>query len=215
MLDVLIGGGVVIAGFIIAWAVGCARRHRRVDAARQVGLSHQLAVRRAEARRRDAQRARAARDMQTSMLQLPHAQDFRRCAAYAAHAARIGVPLGFRQRQFRRLRRLLVAHMDRRLREGATRDAAAGGLRDLMTGLGIAGYEADYIVVEAEGQAAHDTQERPDYCTRLRELHGEHEQRLEAIRQTRDLQDDIREQLLEAEHERFRGKLLDDIDERR
>lgn len=212
MFELLVSGGLLAAGYYVVRAFRERRQQEATADAQRQTLARRMALQRAEARQQQAKRARAARDMQTAILQLPEAHDFRRAAAYAAHAAKVGVPLAFRQRQFTRLRRQIVEHVGRRLSDGATKEATSIGLKDLVSGLGIASYEAEYILAEAQRMQTPETDERPDYRTRLRELHREHEERLEAIRQTRNLQDDIREQLLEAEHERFRAQMLEEVD---
>jgi hypothetical protein len=154
-------------------------------------------------------RRRAARDLQLAIQQLPQSPDFRRAASYANHAAQIGVPADFRQRQFRRLRALLVQHLIRRLQAGASLDNACGGLAELIRALGVAAFEAEYIVATVREQQTVSSPRTPDFRERLESLHAEHARRLEAIRSTPQLDEEVREQLLEAEQERFRGEALD------
>jgi hypothetical protein len=214
MWEVLILGGLAAGGYKLATALkGMSDRAKARRTARQA--QEQAAAterwRRAQA---DAAIRQAARDMQVAIHQLAQSPDFRRAASFAAHAAQAGVPAAFRQRQFRRLRPLLVEHLARRLQAGTSLETAANGLRELISGLGVADYEADYIATEAQGRRRTATQAEPSYRDRLRHVHAEHTQRLEAIRNTADLDAELREQLLEAEQERFRRELLEEPDER-
>lgn len=219
MLEILIGGAVLAGGYKLAKVIkeksDQARAQRTaLDAAEQ---SQQRAAAAARWRQAQAQAARrqAARDMQVAIQQLSKSPDFRRAASFATQAATVGVPADFRQRQFRRLRSLLVEHLSRCLQAGSNLETAAAGLRELIGGLGVAPYEADYIATEAQGRQRPATQAAPNYRDRLRQVHAEHAQRLEAIRDTPDLEAEVREQLLEAEHERFRRELLEEPEDRR
>jgi hypothetical protein len=163
-------------------------------------------------RRRQAQldgiRRQTAREMQHAIHQLGQSPDFRRAASFAARAARAGVPASFRQRQFRRLRPLLINHLASRLQSGASLESACAGIQELVGNLGVAGYEAEYIVTEAQRRQSAAPAAAPDYRARLQELHAEHARRLEAIRATPQLDAEVQEQLLEAELERFRSEVL-------
>lgn len=219
MFELLIGGAILAGGYKLAKAIqeksDVARSRRAALAAAE--QSQQRAATAARWRQAQARAAgrRAARDMQIAIQQLSQSPDFRRAASFAAQAATAGVPAAFRQRQFRRLRPLLVEHLARRLQAGANPETAAAGLRELIGGLGVAPYETDYIATEARSRQRPATQAAPNYRDRLRQVHAEHAQRLEAIRDTPDLEADVREQLLEAEHERFRRELLEEPEERR
>ncbi|HUY90316.1 MAG TPA: hypothetical protein VMV10_16390 [Pirellulales bacterium] len=220
MWEMLVIGGALAGGYKLAKAIkgnsDRARAQRAAqDAARQ---SRERAVTATRCRQAQAEVAKrqAARDMQLAIQQLSQSPDFRRAASFAARANEAGVPAAFRQRQFRRLRSLLIEHLARRIQAGAALESAASGLRELVGGLGVAAYEADYIATEAQGRQGTPTQSaEPNYRDRLRHLHGEHAQRLEAIRSTADLEEELREQLVEAEQERFRRELLEQPDEGR
>jgi hypothetical protein len=157
-------------------------------------------------RREAAKLQQAARLMQIAILQLQQSPDFRRAATFAKHAK--DVPLSFRLRQFRRLRPLLVDHFAARLRDGASAEDLLPGLTELVTGLGVAAYEADYIHAEAEGQREQYVEQRPGFAGQMRQLQAEHEQRLGAIQSLQDLAPELREQLVESEQQRFRDLLL-------
>lgn len=148
----------------------------------------------------------AARNVQLAILQLRQSPDFRRAASFAA-AAR-DVPVAFRQRQFRRLRPLLVNHLAEQLRQGASADSAAAGLAELVTGLGLAAYEADYIVAEATQRTTRRPAAPPTrFEDQVQQWQAEHEQRLATLRSLA-LEPELKEQLLEQEETRFRDQLL-------
>ena len=88
--------------------------------------------------------------------------------------------------------------------------SATTGLRELMSGLGVEAYEAEYIVLECQGRHQAPVLLPPTFGERLRGLHTQHAQRMEAIRKIPELDDALREQLVEAEQERFRQELLDE-----
>jgi hypothetical protein len=151
----------------------------------------------------------AAHAMQVAIQQLGHTPDFRRAASFAGRAAAVHVPLSFRQRQFRRLRPLLVTHLKNLLSKDISEETAAGGLRELVSAMGVAAYEADYIVSDAQ-RSNESPREPADYGVRLRNLQADHTQRIQAIQATPALDEELREQLVETEHERFRTQLLNE-----
>lgn len=202
----LIVVGYVAACFLIAWQAP-------VQPAPEVRRQQPPVVSNRRASQTDAYRRRTAREMQLAILQLSQSPDFRRAASFAASAAQAGVPAAFRQHQFRRLRPLLLEHLVRMLRTSAVQDGSVPGLSELVRSMGVAAYEADYLLAEAS-QAAQPPRQVPNYRQRLRELHADHMQRLQAIENMTDLEEEIREQLIEAEHERFRTALLTEPGER-
>ncbi|HEY5315373.1 MAG TPA: hypothetical protein VIK18_22775 [Pirellulales bacterium] len=220
MWEVLGIGGALAGGYKLAKAIKHKSDRARAECVAQLAAQQSreraaVAVRWRQAQA-NAARRQAARDMQLAMQQLSQSPDFRRAASFAARAVQAGVPAAFRQRQFRRLRSLLIEQLARRLQTGTALETAAAGLRELVGSLGVAAYEADYIATESQGRQRRPTERRaPDYRDRLRQSHAEHGQRLEAIRNTPDLEDELREQLLEAEQERFRRDLLEEPDEGR
>jgi hypothetical protein len=146
-----------------------------------------------------------ARNMQIALAHVGRAPDFRRAASWAALAKE--VPLGFRQRQFRRFRAVLVQHYHSRLAAGANPETLSQSLTALVQALGVAPFEADYIRTEAERRLTPRTAPvRRPYAQRLAQLQAEHEQRMAALRGI-NLNDETREQLLEAEESRFREAL--------
>jgi len=220
MWTMLLIVSVLAGGYNLVQAImGSNDRARTRGAAQESNARAAVNVRwrrvQAEAAKRLAVIRHAARDMQLAIQQLSQTPDFRRAASFAASAVQLGVPAPFRQRQFRRLRSLLIEHLARRLQTGAALESAAAGLRELVGSLGVAAYEADYIVNEAQGRQPTPTERVPNYRDHLRQLHAEHAQRLEAIHNTADLEEELREQLVEAEQERFRRELLEEPNEGR
>jgi predicted secreted protein len=144
--------------------------------------------------------------MQVALLQLGQSPDFRRAATFAKQAK--NVPVSFRIRQFQRFRPLIVRHFATRLRGGVAADELMEGLTELVTALGLADYEADYIRREAEPQIRPRAEVRPAYAQQARQLQIEHDQRVESIRNLPGIAAELREQLMEQEEQRFRERML-------
>jgi hypothetical protein len=149
---------------------------------------------------------RQARDLQLALLRLAQAPDFRRAASFARAAT--AVPLPFKHRQFRRFRGRILAHFTARLAAGGDVDALTSSLTAFLKGLGIPSYEADYIRTEAERTVAGVRRRpAPSFSQRLDALQREHQERMQAIRGQSTLDEETREQLLEAETTRHREAL--------
>ena len=148
---------------------------------------------------------RAARDLQLALIQVREAPDFRRAASYATHAR--DVPLWFRQRQYHRFRTLLVEHFSNLLNAGISVDSVLPGLTQLIGGLGIAPFEADYIRTEAESKLSQATPHAPDFAQQLREAQTSYRSRIRSLEAMQELDTDSREQLLEQEKIRFQSKM--------
>lgn len=154
----------------------------------------------------DHKRQLAARNMQLAILQIDQSIDFRRAASFAELARE--VPLAFRQRQFRRMRPLLLRHLMTRLQSGQTVNSAAKGLEELMAALGIAKYEADYLIAEASDAGSLPAPVQITFTQQAQQWQTELRQRTDAIQSLTELDTDLREQLLEQEQHRFRERLL-------
>lgn len=154
--------------------------------------------------------------MQTALLQLELAPDFRRAASFAALAK--DVPAAFRQRQFRRFRAKLISHLVARLRAGGNAAELRQSLEELVVALGLASFEADYLWQEAARQIERRVAAAPpSFASAVATLEQDHEQRIGVLRNTSNMDEDLREQLIEAEEQRFREALLalnENIDER-
>ncbi|MGD9648665.1 MAG: hypothetical protein AB7U73_23345 [Pirellulales bacterium] len=144
--------------------------------------------------------------MQTALLQLEQAPDFRRAASFAMLAK--DVPIAFRQRQFQRFRARLLAHLIARLRAGGDAPALRQSLTELVTALGLARFEADYLWQEAEGHIERRRPEPPNFASSVAALEQDHQQRRVVLQETPGVEEELREQLLEAEEQRFREALL-------
>ncbi len=153
----------------------------------------------------DQRRRVAARNMQVAILQIGDSPDFRRAASHAELAR--DVPLEFRQRQFRRLRPLLLRHLVTKLRGGQTVELATAGLVDLVTALGIAEYEAEYLIREATTSNHSRAATPTTFTQQSQQWQSELRQRLEAIQGLTDVDPDLREQLIEQEQQRFRERM--------
>jgi hypothetical protein len=180
------------------------RQSQRLEAARQ----QQSWENQEQQRRRAAVKLQqAARLMQLALLQLDQSPDFQRAATFAKLAK--DVPAAFRIRQFRRFRQRMVEHLGARLRQGMSAEELLPGLTELVAALGVADYEADYIRREAEGRhrpAA--AQPQLGYAGRVRQLQTEHEQRIGSLRALTGIEDELKEQLIESEQQRFRERML-------
>jgi len=148
----------------------------------------------------------AARSLQIALQQVRQAPDFRRPASFVTHAQ--NVPLWFRQRQYRRFRSLLVPHLAHLLGEGASVESVMPALTELVTGLGVAPFEADYIRTEAESRLCRqDNTPRPDFGQQLRQAQAEYRGRVHTLEGMTDLDEETREQLLEQEQLRFQERM--------
>ena len=185
---------------------------RRAALARQYQQQQEMQRRRLLLERQQAQLAAdqrqqlAARNMQVAMLQIEQSLDFRRAASYAVLARE--VPLAFRQQQFRRLRPLLLRHLVARLQSGQSIRASAKGLGELVTALGIAKYEADYLIAEASAAGTLPAPAPVTFTQLAQKWQADLQQRSDAIQSLTNLDTDLREQLLEQEQQRFRERLL-------
>ena len=210
MIELLLAGAAAYGVYRIgqkAWqkhqAAASIRQQQQCDAAQR---QQHWAAQQEQRRRAAAKIEEAARLMQLALQQLGEAPDFRRAATFAKHAKI--VPVAFRIRQFRRFRPQMVQYLATRLRQGMSAEELLPGLTELVTALGVADYEADYIRREAEGQTRSTAQPQLGYAGRVRQLQTEHEQRLEALRNLPGIEAELREQLVESEQQRFRDQML-------
>lgn len=162
-----------------------------------------------EDQRRVQAYARAAKlrlqnqEMQAALLELESARDFQRAAWFAGQAQ--DIPLLFRQRQFRRFRSNILQHLQSCLQAGVEREELRQSLVLLVTHLGFAPFEADYLWREAEAQVQPAS---PPFATEMASLEREHAERRAVLSSLTGIDADLREQLVEAEQERFRQAML-------
>lgn len=185
---------------------GQGQEQERRAAIARLQQQRQFLQRRREQLVADQRRRLAARNMQVAILQIDQSPDFRRAASHAELAR--DVPLAFRQKQFRRLRPLLLRHLVSAQRAGQPVETAAAGLAELVTALGIAEYEAEYLVQEATSLGATAVAAPTTFAQQAQQWQNELRQRLETIQSLTDLDPDLREQLIEQEQQRFRERLI-------
>ncbi len=157
-------------------------------------------------RQRHAELNRLAGQVQLALLTLDQTPDFQRAASWARHAK--DVPAAFRHRIFQRFRPQLVEHLARRLAAGQEEGRLLASLSELIQALGVAAFEAQYIVAEARSRASAATTTDESFGGRLRELRRDHEQRMRALRGLTGVDADMKEQLIETEQMRFRQAVL-------
>lgn len=144
--------------------------------------------------------------MQTALLQLEQAPDFYRTASFAAQAKQ--VPLAFRQQQFARFRPRILTHVIAQLRKRTETAVLRDSLEKLVAHLGMASFEADYLWEEAERQLERKESPRASFAEAITGLQQAHDQRMSVLRSLPGIEDELREQLLEAEEQRFRDQML-------
>lgn len=183
-----------------------ARTQRQADFESQLRQSKDQHQRQIEAVQRN-------REMQLAILQLGDRPDpdFRR-AALAMRAGQV-VPAHFRQKQFVRLRPLVVRHYISCRQRGSDLEVLFASLVELVAGFGMPDFEADYIRDEAERTLESRASEQGDgmatqFQARLMQFQRSHEQRMDIIRSLPNLSEDVRAQLLEAEEQRFQTQLF-------
>jgi hypothetical protein len=183
-------------------------RRQAILAKRQMvegaSAAHQLRGQRQQAR--DQLLREKNQQMQVAILQLHEAPDFYRAAAAAEQAQEI--PFAFRQRQFHRFRPQLVMHLEGRLRGGGESEVLRTSLEKLVTGLGMAVFEANYIWQEVQPRLQRREVPRPSFAEAVNGMQQEHDQRMNVLRTLPGIDDELREQLVEAEEQRFREQML-------
>lgn len=208
-LLLLLGG----AGFLLHWItkvypVILARRNARRAAAISQRQSATYRQQQASARQRRAAYFHTL--LVQSLRQLSTAPDFRRVTSMVENCNE--VPIGTRQRLFQAHRRHFIQHFGLCLQQGRDPDQLLGEARMLVEALGIAAFEADYIADEARRRWSRRTtnpQPAPQtFAQRLEQLKQELQDRLQAIRANIH-DEELQEQLVEAEESRFRDQLLE------
>lgn len=147
----------------------------------------------------------ANRNMQVALLQLRERPDFRHAASEVAKAQ--AVPLYFRQRQYQRFRGALLDRFAELLANGARSDDLIASLRQLVVALGMGEQEAEYIRHEADQRHVEQGGSAAGLAGQLQKAQAAYQQRIRAIKGMKDLDTEIREQLLEQERVRFEERM--------
>lgn len=182
-------------------------RVRELNDQQKREFQRRVAAQQKAARQEHARRNQLYARLQMGLLQLNQAPDFQRAASLAQQAQ--DVPAAYRQYQFRRFRPILVQHFIRRLTAGEDSERLTTSLTALVQALGMAEFEAQYIESETQRRLPQTVApQRLPYEEQLRRLQAAHDQRMATLRNVPGLEDDVREQMLEAEQTRFRESLL-------
>lgn len=145
--------------------------------------------------------------LQMALDQLSRSPDFQRVASYAA-ACEV-LPAAVRQKLFSQYKPEMVRHYVRCLARKVPHRHLHPQLRQLVTSLATAPFEADYIAKTAAQRIPTPVpQARPSFEQRMAMLRQEHGRRVATIRsQIED--EDLREQMIEEADNDFRQQLLD------
>jgi hypothetical protein len=149
---------------------------------------------------------RLGRQLQVAFIQLPQSPDAQRLVSWSNQCK--SLPLSFRRRQFSRFRRLVERQIPRWLASGVGRDQLATDLQLVAENLGVAKFEADYMIRAMENQLIPAPDEFSRFEGRLHEIQQDHVRRLQMIRRLDGLDADVREELVEAENQRYRASLF-------
>jgi hypothetical protein len=184
-------------------------RWRQKRDPRWIALTTQLAKQRAQAKSRSQARQRQWATLQTALVQLDRCDDYRRAANIAGHLSHL--PARHRQQLFARQRPHLVRHFAKRLEAGESERLLLTSLAQLLTALGVATFEAEYIARDARRLSPNAACKRagdPALRGRLDHLAIEHRQRLAAIAATQGLDPALRENLRQSEIARYQRELF-------
>ena len=146
------------------------------------------------------------RQLQIVFMQLPKAPDAQRLLSWSQRCKPL--PSQFRRQQFSRFQNLLMEQIPRWLRGSVDREQLEQDLRSIAENLGVATFEAEYMIramQPATGGAAGDSQA---FSNRLTQIQNEYQRRLQTIERLSNLSPDVREELIEAENQRYRSMLF-------
>jgi ferritin-like metal-binding protein YciE len=205
---VLIGIGLGACAFV-AWLRDQSDNYwRSRNAARaaeeaQLRAEYQRHINRVQKMR---QHLRLARFLLSALEQLRRCPDFRRSASIANQCETLSAT--YRRSLFTRFRSAMVAHFALCLQRGVTAESLLMQLQSLITSLAVAPFEAEYIAREAQRRVPRATpHSAPSFAQQLQQHRREHEERIATIQSTVE-DDELREQLIEAEQTRFRDVAL-------
>jgi hypothetical protein len=187
------------------------KKQQRIDdlrelAIRNADLESQRITSRTEAERRKRVHALALK-LQQALREVPSSRDFRRPASIAALCRE--VPVGFRQMQYKRYKSIIEEHAAVCLQQRINRTLLTNSLADLLQSLGIARFEAEYVI-EAAAKKLKDEiapHRDRDFGRVLQDELRLHRQRVKAIESLKDQPETI-EQMLEIEHRRHEEALV-------
>lgn len=153
------------------------------------------------------QRQAKGRNLQLAFIQLSSAPDAQRLLSWTKQC--VDLPTAFRRRQFSRFQQLLMEQIPRWVASGVNREHLESDLRNIVSNLGVAKFEADYMV-EAMSPVRSSTSPTPAeaFAGQLAEVQNDHQRRIQTIEAMENLDPDVKEELLDAEHQRYRGLLF-------
>ena len=151
-------------------------------------------------------RASLAQRLQIAFSQIGNDPDAKRLRSWAIQAKEL--PQEFRRRQYGRFK----SHLIRRLHEwdasGTDRGELRQDLQDIAEAMGVAKFEADYLVDQLPPPPTPRALSGPEeFDQRLREIHREHQSRMSSLRSA-NLDPELLEELIETEQNRYRDQLL-------
>lgn len=159
------------------------------------------------AKAKHSQRQAKGRNLQLAFMQIPSAPDAQRLLSWTKQC--VDLPQKFRRRQFSRFQRLLMEQIPRWIGSGVDREQLEADLRGIVSNLGVAKFEADYMVDAMNPQQAMASPTDAEaFAGQLAEVQTDHQRRIQTIEAMENLAPDVKEELLEAEHQRYRGMLF-------
>lgn len=154
-----------------------------------------------------SRRQECGRNLQIAFMQLPTAPDAQRLLSWTKQS--VDLPQEFRRRQLGRFQELLKDQIPRWIASGVAREQLESDLRGIVSNLGVAKFEADYMVAAMNPpQQSQTPSDAEAFAGQLTEVQTDHQRRIQTIEAMENLDPDVKEELLEAEHQRYRGMLF-------
>ena len=120
------------------------------------------------------------RNLQLAFIQLPSAPDAQRLLSWTKQC--VDLPQSFRRRQFGRLQELLKEQIPRWIASGVDRDQLESDLREIVANLGIAKFEADYMVDAMNPrELSSSPSDAEAFAGQLAEVQSDHQRRIQTI----------------------------------
>ena len=175
------------------------RQRKRAERRRQQQLQRDKSM--------HVRRQQLGRNLQIAFMQLQAAPDAQRLLSWSNQCKEL--PLSFRRRTFGRFQQLLGEQIQRWLRSGVDRDRLEEDLRAIVHNLGVAKFEADYMVAAMDPQRRDQPENESEaFAGQLTEIQSEHRRRIQTIDAMENLEADVKEELIEAEQQRYRSQLF-------